>query len=115
MMWWWAWGAGCPPYSCPAPGRPPWTDHNPHHSPQGCVCRGLSGLRLPALPADGRWGLGGGLRVLRAAALRAEHRVPDPQHVLGPDGADGRQVGALDPLGGGVKRRLLGGLRAAEL
>lgn len=54
----------------------------------------LPGLHLPAVAADGGRRLGRGLRVLRAAVLRAERRVPDPQHVLGPDGADGRQVGA---------------------
>lgn len=60
---------------------------------QGCLWGGIEGLRLPALPADGGRRLGGGLRVLRAAALHAERPVPDPQHVLGPDGAAGRQVG----------------------
>lgn len=61
---------------------------------QDRLCQRVPGLQLPAVAADGGRRLGGGLRVLRAAALRAECQVPGPQHVLGADGAHGRQVGA---------------------
>lgn len=56
--------------------------------------RGDPGLPVPPLQADGRWWVGRGLRVMRAAHVCAERHIADPQHMLGPAGAHGCQVGA---------------------
>jgi len=50
---------------------------------QPCVRGGAEGLSVPAGPADDRRRLGGGLWIMRAAALRPEQQCPDPQHLLG--------------------------------
>lgn len=50
---------------------------------QECVCGGAESLSVPAGLADVRRRLGGGLWVVRAAALHPEQRRSDPQHLLG--------------------------------
>lgn len=59
---------------------------------QGCVCGGAESLSVPAGLADVRRRLGGGLWVVRAAALHPEQRRSDPQHMLGSVRPHGCQV-----------------------